>query len=138
MDHAGMLDDVGLGDVLLQVFLQQSLHHHRVRPVSTEERRSLKRPRAGVKREMLRIDGDAREQRRRLQRAELHLLVNVLQQLRNELARRGSVRLQIDEHRIGHEFFPAAMVVHDDDATRFFDQPGLHRDGSLMRINEHE
>ncbi|MNP85014.1 hypothetical protein D3C76_1845670 [compost metagenome] len=69
VNHTGMLDDVGLGDILLQVFLQEPLHHHRVRPVAAEKCRRLKRPRARMQREMFRVDRNPCQQRGRLQRA---------------------------------------------------------------------
>ncbi|MNP60459.1 hypothetical protein D3C76_1555440 [compost metagenome] len=66
MNHTSMLDNIGLGDILLQVFLQQALYKHRIRSNSAEECRRFKGTRAGMQCKMLRVNRNTRKQCSRL------------------------------------------------------------------------
>ena len=62
--------------------------------------------------------------------------MNILQQLRHQLASRGSIRLHIDENRFVDEFFAAAMMIDDDDPLRLLQQLRLLHHRRLMRIHD--
>ncbi|MNJ59158.1 hypothetical protein D3C77_548250 [compost metagenome] len=62
-----MFNNIGFGDIFLQIFLQHPLHHHSVGADAPQKRRRFKRPRPGMQRKVLRIHRNARKQGRRFQ-----------------------------------------------------------------------
>ncbi|MNE42581.1 hypothetical protein D3C80_1367130 [compost metagenome] len=138
MNHAGMLDNIGLGDILLQILLEQALYQYRICSNSAEECCRFKRTGACVQCKMLGIHRNACKQSSCLQRAKLYLLVNVLQQLSNELTCRGGIWLQIYKHRIVDKFLTSAVMIYYHCSASCFNKPWLHRNRRFMRINKHQ
>ena len=67
--------------------------------------------------EVLRVDDEARVERRGLDAREHEVIAEVHQELRDELTRRARGRLDVDEQRVLDEVLAAAVVVDDDDAV---------------------
>ncbi|MNZ53799.1 hypothetical protein D3C78_716860 [compost metagenome] len=118
MNDLCMLNDIRLANILLQILLQHTLDHGRVRAAAAQEGGGIEGARSRPKREALCINGNARQQCGRFPDIERNTIMNILQKLGNELTGGGSVRLHIDKNRIGNKLLAAAMMIDDYNPVR--------------------